>query len=110
METTPDSQPAFVAKVLNNRATLCSSTGRPAEAEGYFKRALAVVEGAFGPDHPSLAGLLANYATVLRQMKRVTEAKKLADRAKTILSRASRANALGYTVDVRDLRAAERRP
>jgi tetratricopeptide (TPR) repeat protein len=109
LEKSGSSKPAFLAKALNNHGVLCSLVGRLAEAESHLKKALAVAEKALGPDHPSMAGILSNYAAVLRQMRRKTEARKLEKRAKAIAETNSHGHLIGYTVDASDLRKGARK-
>ncbi|MEE8513514.1 MAG: tetratricopeptide repeat protein [Gammaproteobacteria bacterium] len=78
-----------MATTLNNLAALYASQGRYAESEPLYKRALAIVEKALGPDHPNIATSLENYAAVLRKTGRTTEAANLEARANAI--RAQRA-------------------
>ncbi len=98
--------PAFVAKALNNQGALYAAMGKPVEAEPYLKKALSVEEQALGPDHPAVAGILSNYASVLRQTKRKSEAKHLENRARAILSKNAPSLRTGYTVDASELPAA----
>ena len=58
------------------------------EAEPLQQRALTIAERALGPGHPDLATSLENYAALLRQLNRGTEASELELRAQRI--RASR--------------------
>ena len=58
--------------------------GDYAKAEPLFRRSLAILEKALGPDHPSVATSLENLAALYRATKRVTEAEKLEVRAKRI--------------------------
>ena len=44
-----------VAIDLNNLAQLLQATNRLAEAEPLMRRALAIDEAAYGPDHPDVA-------------------------------------------------------
>ena len=57
---------------------------RYAEAEPLFKRSLAILEKALGPEHPDVAASLENYASLLRQTARADEAERLEARAKAI--------------------------
>ena len=63
------------------------------EAETLFKRSLAVLEKALRPEHPSLAGALENYATLLRETGRNAEAEELGVRARAIWVTYGAANA-----------------
>ncbi len=74
---------------LNNLAALNQAQGRYAEAEPQFKRSLAILEKALGPEHPSFATSLENYAALLRETGRTAEEDKMEARAKAI--RAKRA-------------------
>jgi hypothetical protein len=55
--------------------------GRLAEAEPLMKRALAIDEAAFGPDHPDVATRLNNLAGLLQATSRLAEAEPLWRRA-----------------------------
>ena len=63
-----------------------------AEAEPLFKRALAIVEKALGPQHPDVVTSLENYAALLRKTERTTEATKMEARAKAIRARHAKEN------------------
>ena len=54
------------------------------EAEPLFRRALSIMEKTFGPEHPHVAVVLLNYASLLRQTKHDAKAKKLELRAEQI--------------------------
>jgi hypothetical protein len=58
--------------------------GDYAKAEPLFRRSLAILEKALGPDHPSVATSLENLAALYRATKRDTEAEQLEVRAKRI--------------------------
>ena len=60
------------------------SQGRYEAAEPLLKRALAIWEKVLGPDHPSVATSLENYAASLRNTGRGAEANKMEARAKEI--------------------------
>ncbi len=57
---------------------LYRTQGKYAEAEPLFKRSLAIWEKALGQEHPQVAVGLENYAVLLREVGRVTEANELA--------------------------------
>ena len=73
-----------MATSLNNLAVLYRAQGKYAEAEPLYRRALAIKEKALGPEHPSVATVLANYAALLRKTNRDNEAAKLEACAKAI--------------------------
>jgi tetratricopeptide (TPR) repeat protein len=63
-----------VATDLNNLAALLYATNRQAEAEPLYRRALAIDEKSFGPDHPNVARDLNNLASLLSATNRPAEA------------------------------------
>ena len=63
-----------------------------AEAEPHYKRALAIIEKALGPEHPDVAQSLENYAALLRKTGRDDEAVKLEARAKAIRAKRAERN------------------
>jgi hypothetical protein len=65
------------------------STGRYAEAEPLYQRALAILEKALGPSHPHVATTLENYALLLRKTKRDGEAAKMETRAQSIRNKSA---------------------
>ena len=73
-----------MAASLNNLAALYKSQGKYEQAEPLYKRSLAIVEKALGPDHPNVATSLENLATLYRATKRDEEAEKLEQRATAI--------------------------
>ncbi len=81
-----------MAQTLNNLAALYYTKGKYVEAEPLYKRALAIVEKALGPEHPYVAKILANYAALLRKTGRGTEASKLEARAKAIRAKHAEQN------------------
>ena len=62
---------------LNNLAQLLQATNRLAEAEPLMRRALAIDEKSFGPDHPNVARDLNNLAALLQDTNRLAEAEPL---------------------------------
>ena len=73
-----------MALSLNNLAGLYRTQGDTAKAEPLYKRSLAIVEKALGPDHPDVATSLENLAKLYRATKRNTEAEALEKRAARI--------------------------
>ncbi len=71
-----------------------------AKSEPFFREALAIGEGALGPDHPLLGQIMLNYSVVLQRTKRKAEAGELRKRAERILRSGDTTR---YTVDVSDL-------
>jgi tetratricopeptide (TPR) repeat protein len=73
-----------VAASLNNLAELYRGQGKYAKAEPRYKRALAIVEKALGPEHPHFATSLENYAALFRETARGDEAERMEARALSI--------------------------
>ena len=65
---------------LNNLAELLRDTNRLAEAEPLYRRALAIDEASFGPDHPEVARGLNNLALLLKATNRLSNAEPLSRR------------------------------
>ena len=85
-------QDARLATSLNNLAELYQTQGKYAEAEPLYKRALAILTKAMGPDHPNVAMFLGNYAVLLRKMDREAEAAKMETRAQAIRAKHAQKN------------------
>ncbi len=81
-----------MATSLNNLALLYEAQGKYAEAEPLYGRALAILEKTLGPDHPNVAQSLENYAALLREINRKTEAAELEARAKAIRTKHAKEN------------------
>ena len=96
--------PAWIP-ALNDYSLLCVERGRYREAEDSLRRSLALAEKTLGPAHSEVAFILEGYARVLRKTGRKSEARKLQARASRIQQDSSRANAIGYTVDLGSLSA-----
>ncbi len=69
---------------LNNLAELYRAQEAYARAEPLYKRTLEILEKVLGPEHPSVARNLENYAVLLRGTGRSNEATKMEARAKAI--------------------------
>ncbi len=63
---------------------LLQATNRLGEAEPLMRRALAIDEGSYGPDHPNVATALNNLAELLQATNRLGEAEPLMRRALAI--------------------------
>jgi tetratricopeptide (TPR) repeat protein len=76
-----------VANVLNNLASLLRAKNRLAEAEALMRRALAIDEQSYGPDHPNVAIRLNNLARMLQDTNRLADAEPLFRRAVAIFEK-----------------------
>ena len=63
---------------------LLQSQGRLEEAVPFYERSLTILEKALGPEHPDVATILEDYASLLRQTSRSDEAERMEARAKAI--------------------------
>ena len=64
--------------------SLWCSKNRNGEAESLYRRALAIAEKSYGPDHPDIARDLNNLAGLLQDTNRHSEAEPLYRRALAI--------------------------
>lgn len=76
------------AKLAQTFAHWLQDSGRPAEAESFFRRALHIEEKRLGPDHPEMAPRVRDLASVLRLRGREGEAEALARRALALTEQA----------------------
>jgi tetratricopeptide (TPR) repeat protein len=72
------------ARLMNDLASLLRAKARYAEAEPLFRRALAIDERVFGPDHPALAADLRGLGRLLWRTDQSAEAEGLLCRALAI--------------------------
>ena len=75
---------------------LLEGQGKLAEAEPLSRRAIAIDEKAYGPDHPEVATDLNNLAHLLQRTNRADEAAPLFARAKAIRKAHAQRNNLPY--------------
>ena len=73
-----------MASTLHERAKSSAAVGKHAEADALFKQSLSVYERLEGPDHPDVAGVLNDYAVLLRKSGRFAEAESMEARASRI--------------------------
>jgi tetratricopeptide (TPR) repeat protein len=74
----------LTARLMNQLCVLLSAKALYAEAEPLLRRALAIDEKVFGPDHPNVVRELNNFATLLQDTNRLVEAEPLMRRALAI--------------------------
>ena len=72
-------------QILTNFATLKASRGDWRAAADLYKQVIGVEERALGPNHPSLATVLAHYSEALKHLHQKAEAKQAERRASAIL-------------------------
>ncbi|MGA8171455.1 MAG: tetratricopeptide repeat protein [Methylocystis sp.] len=72
------------ARLYNQLGMLFRAKARNTEAEPLYKRALAIGEASYGPDHPNVAIRLNNLARLLQDTNRIKEAEPLMRRALAI--------------------------
>jgi tetratricopeptide (TPR) repeat protein len=73
------------ASAMIPRASALEQLGRYAKTEPLFRRALAIDERSYGPDHPTVAIRLNNLAGLLKATDRLAEAEPMYRRAVQIL-------------------------
>src|SRR5205823_1747739 len=62
--------PEPTARLMSQLGMLFDAKARYAEAEPMYRRALAIAEASFGPDHPDVANRLHNLALLLQATNR----------------------------------------
>jgi tetratricopeptide (TPR) repeat protein len=72
------------ARLINQLGLLLKEKAQYVEAEPLYRRALAISEASYGPDHPEVASGLNNLAGLLRATNRLSEAEPLYRRALAI--------------------------
>ena len=77
-----------MAASLNNLAEIYRKQGKYAQAEPLYKRSLAIMEKALGPEHPSVATSLNNLALLYQAQGKYAEAEPLYKRALAIVEKA----------------------
>jgi len=76
--------PEPTVRLMNQLSLLLRAKALYAEAEPLIRRALAIEEMSFGPDHPSVATRLSNLAQLLQDTNRLDEAEPLMRRTLAI--------------------------
>jgi tetratricopeptide (TPR) repeat protein len=71
----------ILAAKLNDQAESYKEEGRYADAEPLYKRVLAIIEKALGPDHPNVALALNDLAELYSAEGRYADAEPLYKRA-----------------------------
>ena len=79
-----------LAVICQGLANLLSQTARQGEAEGFYRKALAVREKAFGADHPKVASSLLGLGKTLIVLDRPAEAEPLLVRLLELRQRATK--------------------
>ena len=77
-----------MGQTLNNLANVYRAQGKYSEAEGLFKRALAIREKALGASHPDVGQTLHNLANLYLNQGKYSEAEGLYKRALVIREKA----------------------
>jgi tetratricopeptide (TPR) repeat protein len=72
------------ARLMNELGLLFHTKSLHAQSEPLYRRALAIYEASFGPDHPDVAICLNNLASLLQDTSRLAEAEPLFRRALAI--------------------------
>jgi tetratricopeptide (TPR) repeat protein len=96
---------AVTVTLLSNAGNLQFRLNGPVPAETYYRRAVALAEESVGDTHPLTGRILANFAVVLRQLQKKSEARSMDKRARSILDNTTAALNDRYSVDVAALDA-----
>lgn len=79
--------PRLQVDLLDDFGEVRSGQGRLDEAEALFRRALALAEATYGPDHPAVAESLVNLVSIEMYRERFLQATGMAQRALAILEK-----------------------
>ena len=93
----------LAAQAFANISTIYARLGDQRQAEEYHQRTVTLLERYFGSGHPLLASVLSNRAQALRADRRKQEARRLEQRAQSILNGA-RSRPLDHTVGLLELK------
>jgi len=93
----------FLASAQSVRSAVFYHAGRIPEAEDCARQAVELAKASLGPDHPRLGFFLANYAVILKNEGRRSEAKAIQKEADAIQDR-NPAIGAGDTVNIASLR------
>ena len=93
---------------LNNLGVFYRAQGRYAEAETFFKRALAITEKSLGPDHPNVGVILNQLGLLYATQDRHAEAEPLYKRALAVQEMALRPDHPGLGITLSNLAALNR--
>ena len=108
IESALGSQHPSLVRPLINLAMCLDLSGDPKQAELQARRAVALSVKIFGEEHPVTARAMLEQANALRRLRCKAQARDLEKRAKAVLRSTSAANLTGYTVSLREMRAARR--
>ena len=100
----PASEALLRAAILQNLANIRAAQGEPGEALNLFRESLMIREKILGPSHPAIAKVLGDYAEAALQAGQKSEAKRLRQRARSLLALRHQENAAQSTVDIGELR------
>jgi tetratricopeptide (TPR) repeat protein len=78
---------------------LCVKLKRPVEAEAFYRDALAMAKGAYGPENRVSGDIMLRYSAVLHALRQNNEARVMAKEAQTLLRRSNEKR----TVDIHEL-------
>lgn len=92
-----------LATILRNYADLETNQQAFAEAEKSFREALHICEASLGPESPEMAVILGSYSRLLQKINRRKEAKVMAVRSHSMLSKSLTATQARNVVDWRGL-------
>jgi tetratricopeptide (TPR) repeat protein len=92
-----------LARTLHNLGLCYAAQGRYQDAELVYHRSLTIAEQSFGPAHQDVAVILADYATVLRKLRKKNEARSLEKQARVLRAR-DRESPSRFEVDWRELK------
>ncbi|HEX7700029.1 MAG TPA: tetratricopeptide repeat protein, partial [Kofleriaceae bacterium] len=84
-----DHDNTVIASTSNDLSRLASARGRPAQAEPFDRRALAIYTAEYGPEHPVTLIAAGNLAGTLNDLGRYDEARTIYEQALVVTERIS---------------------
>jgi tetratricopeptide (TPR) repeat protein len=103
MEALPAPSPTTLTVTLADYANAVRSTGDVQATENLYRKAIAVAEARLGHGNVIVAELFNQYAEVLRDDGKKSEARKLDNAARRIRSEWNRVNMTGHTIEFESL-------
>ena len=101
----PHSDELLRAAILENLANIRTGLGDPDGALDLFQQSLTIRETILGSAHPGIATVLGEYAEAAFRAGKKSEAKKLRQRARSLIALRHQENPARFTVDLGELRS-----
>ena len=101
----PNAGALLRAAILQNLANIRAAQGDPDGSLDLFRQSLTIRESILGPSHPAIASVLGDYAEVALRAGKKSEAKRLRQRARSLVALRHQENPAQFAVDIGELRS-----